>query len=104
VSLDGLDRLRPDEEEQIDEATRKEEAAARKMPTTDESLDRIDAEKEALDVSGTIARDSARRALEIEEVVCERQGCGVIMNLDTDISWKTPTGRRCAECGAAEPK
>ncbi len=31
--------------------------------------------------------------------VCEAQGCGHEINLGTEVSWPTPTGRRCNDCG-----
>jgi hypothetical protein len=33
--------------------------------------------------------------------VCEAQGCGHAIDLGLEMSWPTPTGRRCADCGPA---
>jgi hypothetical protein len=36
-----------------------------------------------------------------DKEVCEAQGCGHEINLGLEMSWPTPTGRRCADCGPA---
>jgi hypothetical protein len=83
-----------EEGEQIDEATRKKEAASRRMPSGDESLDRVD-------------QDMAQAAKGIEEepedekrspTICCVAGCGKTIQ-PLDVSWNSPNGMRCAECG-----
>ncbi len=76
VDVDGEKlpaRYVADEEEQIDEPTRKKEAEARTMPTTDESLDRVDQETDQAvkDIDAELAaekEDAERRASAEAEV------------------------------------
>jgi hypothetical protein len=106
------------EEEQIDEATRQEEAAERTMPSTDESLDRAEREMDQAvkDIDEALAAEKGEKAEKPKKkaarkkkpvvdqeapfiATCSVDGCGKEFDPHREVHWNHEGVFRCSSCG-----